>query len=308
MDVNRALNQYPIFVGEYLPTYIHRLQRLMYHHDLNKLMSFNDTYDTGLTSLLLPRVSICFAYRQGSTELGGRILADHNSARFWRSFVTEEHYKRQVYKAQNSPKSTSRVLAGDHMLGFLISHKQCRQCMLEDEARFGVAIKRSIHQVPTIFTCPIHQTPLDASIPFWRVSSQDPINTDDILSKFELILSKVSLLNDLQRVTLLLLSNPTSESRAWLQSVKSEMLSALKGKDSNGRCLIPKKIQKDWEVFFAACLFKITGDVKFIQEIPHNEVFKCSRLLSPRTTNVHPVVIIMLMVFTEQYGNFSVKW
>ena len=302
-----ASNQFPPFPSEYLPGYIARLFNLLASNNTKQFFSFNSSGTIGKTDVLVPKVALNFAYLDGALNGGGAFLASHQNARFWRGFINEDHFKRSLGTIKASRKSTKRLFDGEEGMASLKPLKWCEECHVEDEDALGVGIWRSIHQVPTVQRCPIHQCYLkQINLKSPETLLDYPVINGSVIER-SIDVYKGHTLEQLDSWSGTIMSRPSEDTRDWLEGVKSDMSQALHLDLSKASSRNPR-LNRDWRDYLAGNDWLNLPDIKTEQVLRTFNRFTPASLLSGKTSNTHPVIFMLLMNFAKEYSNFRVQF
>lgn len=302
-----ASNQFPPFPNEYLPGYLARLFHLLASNNLQQFFSFNSSGTIGKTNVLVPKVALNFAYLGETLNGGGAFLASHQNARFWRGFMNEDYFKYSLSTMKASRKSTKRLFDGEEGLASLKPLKWCEECRVKDDAVFGAGIWHSVHQVPTIQRCPIHQCHLkQINLQGYESLLDYPVVNQSVIEKSKYV-DKGTTLKQLDTWSSNIMSRPSEDTRDWLEGVKTDMSHALRIKSRKASYRQPQ-LNRDWREYLKGNDWLNQSGVKPMHTLTTSNRFTPASLLSGKATNTHPVVFMLLMNFAKDYSNFRVQF
>lgn len=90
------------------------------------------------------------------------ILFEHTPLSLYLRFQDARRADAAVQEAATAPAASTKYRLGLVGSRFGAGHplKACRQCMIDDTSRFGIAYWHLVHQCPGVFVCPSHDHPL----------------------------------------------------------------------------------------------------------------------------------------------------
>tara|TARA_R110001606_G_scaffold159161_1_gene303072 strand:- start:1018 stop:1944 length:927 start_codon:yes stop_codon:yes gene_type:complete len=298
--VKAALTQLPILPGEYLPGYLARLRQTLFFVDNADFFRITKGVKLGKLDKLFPKVALRFAYLNLKQGQRGKLLHHHLGARYWRGYIDESKLDEHIHNETINNKSTRSVFRGEELMGDLLKPRFCSACVESDKQLYGVALWKANHQLPSVYVCSEHRTPLK-----WfeidRLSTLLDYPTPQYIpNKAIHIPELLPSLEDITDKSIFFLNQKTEENREIIKDIRSDMVIGLDASTNGRRVSVKLDVVKEWRRYLGKRLDEIDpiqqgrSSVKVLQKFHPNEILNESSL-------THPMLFLLLLQFTELY-------
>lgn len=299
--VKMTMAQLPILPGEYLPGYITRLRHAFFYVDEREFLKLTDGVQLGKLDKLLPKSILRLVYLNLKKGQRGKILHNHVSSRYWRGFLEESVLDKHVTKELASKKSRRGLFKGEELLSDLRKPKFCRSCVISDSDKYGCALWRSTHQIPSVFVCPEHEEPL-----IW--CEIDPLSTLINYPSPQLIPNEIqnpfliSVENeDLSLKSLYLLGQKTERNRKDILELKNEVKKELGARTVSSGVAFRLDVVKEWNTYLDSRLNDFESSHTKQSSLVSLKRFHPNEIATEKSLT-HPLMFLLLLQFTEKFS------
>lgn len=299
--VQALMRQLPILPGEYLPGYLSRLRHMLFYVDSRDFFSVTNGVQLGKLDKLLPKAALRFVYLNMAQGKRGKTLHQHLAARYWRGFVSETFLNSHVEKELLSTKSRRSIFKGEELLGDLSKPKFCSSCMNSDIERFGVALWRAEHQLPSVFVCPEHNEPLKFFAINPLMTMLDFPSPQDVPSENAVNLNVTPVHKEVTAKSLYLLNHKTEVNRILLRELRDELRILLKANVVAGRPMVNRGIVQEWLRFLNLAISSVESIQQRSSNLQNLSRFHPNEIISDESL-IHPIMFILLLQFAEMYS------
>lgn len=305
--IDHFCNQIPILPGEYLPAYLSRLLKMTVGIAPKRLMSFNGSAQLGRLHLLFPRVAACYAYRDKERDRSGALLQEHLGSRYWRGFLEESTYRQHISIVSVKTKSKRSIFNAEEVLDSLKPMKFCVHCRNSDIEVYGVPIWHAAHQVTSVFTCDIHNSPLlHFRIDARKTLIDYPIITNEVVNSASIVeVEPLHLWLDIESKKLL--SIRTVDNRERLKDIKSDLTKAISDRWTPTGMKIDIRMSNEWRNYVAEALTKLEPKNKSFSLFSSNSNMSLNKQLKHESAARHPLIFLLAVKFLEDYAGVKFR-
>ena len=296
--VKMAMTQLPILPGEYLPGYISRLRRAFFYVDEREFLKLTDGVKLGKLDKLLPKSILRLVYLNLKKGQRGKVLHNHVSSRYWRGFLEESVLDEHVTKELVSKKSRRALFKGEELLGDLRKPKFCPTCVTKDSERFGIALWRSNHQIPSVFVCPEHKAPLtwcEIGPCSTLIDYPSPQFVPNQIQRQCLMTGENA---DLTLKSVYLLGQKSEINRSAISELKNEVKAGLGAKTVSSKVTFKLDVVKEWKAYVDSRLADFVPNLNKHSSLLSLKRFHPNEIAADKSLT-HPIMFLLLLQFTE---------